>query len=231
MKRAVFSILLLAAAPAQAFEITGGSVELGYSGFTGNLLKKLDKTTLAGRIEVGFSPAFSMQADLGFMNFGFSDEEAHNIGLHGIYHASDITSLGMYLGQDRLDGDSLSIAGVEVGHQAGALGLEGYLTYAKDSTEDGIVFGARADWDFSDVAGIGLRYDSADLGGADVSRVALTGQYTLTSGLTLTGELGSAEIAGSGSEPFFGIGAKMTFGAERGATFADRSVLNLLPGL
>ena len=230
MKRAVFSILLLAAAPAQAFEITGGSVELGYSGFTDNLLKKVDKTTLAGQIEVGFSPAFSMQADLGFMNFGFSDEEAHNIGLHSIYHISDLTSLGMYFGQDRLDGGNLSITGVEVGHQAGALGLEGYLTYAKDSAEDGFVFGARADWDLSDIAGIGLRYDRADLDSGDVSRLTLTGQDTLASGLALTGELGSADIGAAGSEPFFGIGAKMTFGAQRGATFNDRSVLDLLPG-
>lgn len=232
MKRAALTILLLAAAPAaQAFEITGGSVELGYSGFTGNLLKKLDKTTLSGQMEIGFSQAFSVQADLGFMVFGFNDENARNFGLHSIYHVSDTTSLGMYFGQDRILGGSLSITGVEVGHQAGMVGLEGYLTYAKDSVEDGLVFGGSAGLDLSDSAGIGLRYDRADVDGTDFSRLALTGEYTLASGLALTGELGSADIADSGSEPFFGIGARMTFGANRGATFGNRSVLNLLPGL
>ncbi len=232
MKRAALTAVLLAAAPAaQAFEITGGQMELGYSSYTDNLLKKLDKIGINGSIEVGFSQMFSMQADLGFMNFGFNDADATNFGLHSIYHLSDTTSAGFYFGQDRVSGGSLSITGLEIGHQAGMVGLESYLTYAKDSADDGMVFGASAGLNLSDMAEIGVSYDRIDVDSSKASRLALTGEYTMGNGFAITGELGSVDIKGSGSEPFFGIGGKMTFGADRGATFGERSVLNLLPGL
>lgn len=232
MKRAALTALLLATAPAaQAFEFTGGQVELSYSGYTDNLLKKLDKTAITGSVEVGFSQAFSMQADLGFMNFGFNDDDGTNFGLHSIYHLSDTTSAGFYFGQDRIGGGSLGITGVEIGHQAGMVGLESYLTYAKDSADDGLIFGASAGLDLSDMAEIGVSFDRVDVDNSKASRLALTGAYTMANGFAITGELGSMEVKGAGSQPFFGIGGKMTFGAKRGATFGERSLLNLLPGL
>jgi hypothetical protein len=222
---------LLAASSAQAFEVTGGSIALGYSGFTDNLLSDVDKTTLGGQIEVGFSRDFSMQADLGFMNYGFSDFDAHNFGLHGIYHLSDTTSLGGFVGRDTIESEDLSIYGVEVGHQAGPLGLEAYLSIADAGVEDGTVYGLRAAYGITDSTEIGLRYDHINIDGLGASRLSVAGEFALSSGFAVTGEIGSADIDDSGSEGFFAIGAKFNFGANRGATFNQRSVLDLLPGL
>ena len=47
------------------------------------------------------------------------------------------------------------------------------------------------------------------------------------------GEVGSAKASAlglSGSEPFVGLGGRVTFGADRGTTFDRRSLLDLLPG-
>ena len=232
IRAALTATLLLTTAPAAlAFEVTGGSVQLGYSTYTDNLLKDLDKTSLQGSIEVAFGPNFVMQADLGFANYGVTDEDSTSIGLHSIYALGDATALGLYFNSDQMYDGSLSSMGLEMKHQAGIVGLEGYLGYADDNAIEGMVYGARADFDISGNTTVGLRYDGTDKDVLDLSRLSLTGEHTFANGFALTAELGSADVAGSGSEGFVGIGAKMAFGRNRGATFNDRSVLGLLPGL
>lgn len=232
MKRAaLLPLFLLAAAPAQAFDLTGGSVGIGYSGYTSNLLKNVDKTTLDGQIELNFGGLVSVQADLGFANFGFNDGEGHNIALHGIYELGMDTYVGAYLGRDKIDGESATITGVEIAHAMGPVGLEGYLSYADDNSFNGLVGGAHATYDLSNSLDLGVRWDRANIDAFDLTRVSLTGEYEMPSGIALTGEVGSAKYNGSGSEPFFGIGAKMNFGTNGGTTFRDRSLLDLVPGL
>ncbi|MDQ2067998.1 hypothetical protein Q9295_16610 [Xinfangfangia sp. CPCC 101601] len=232
MKRAaLLPLFLLAAAPAQAFELTGGSVGVGYSGYTSNLLKNVDKTTLDGQLELSFGDLVSVQADLGFANFGFDDGEGHNIALHGIYHLGFDTSAGLYLGRDKVGDDSATLTGLEIAHKMGPVGLEGYVTYANDSNFNGLVGGAEASYGISDSLDLGVRWDRANIDNFDLTRLSLVGEYDLPSGLALTGEIGSAKFNGAGSEPFFGIGAKMNFGSNGGTTFRDRSLLDLVPGL
>ena len=52
--------------------------------------------------------------------------------------------------------------------------------------------------------------------------------------LNLFVELGSAEVQAarvSDSEAFVGIGGRYVFGADRGATFRQRGLLRIIPGL
>jgi hypothetical protein len=232
MKRVTLSLaLLVAATPALALEVVGGSVSLGYSGFTDDLLDDINKTTLSGSLEVGISRAFSVQGDLAIINYGLTDLDANNIGLHGIYHLSETTSIGGYIGQDSVESADLSILGIEAGHQAGPMMLEGYLSRAESSGEDGTIFGLRAAYGLSEDSEIGLRYDDINVDGIGASRISAVGEFGMANGFAITGELGSADIEGIGSETFFGIGVKVDFGAKRGATFSQRSVVDLFPGL
>lgn len=232
MKTVVLPLaLLVAASPAMALELVGGSVSLGYSGLADTMLDEINKTTLSGSVEIGFSQAVSVQGDLSTMNFGLSDMDATHIGLHGIYHLNEATSLGGFIGEDRLESADLSILGIEVGHQAGQMRMEGYLSRADSSAQDGMIFGLHAGYRLSDASEIGLRYDEINVDGFGASRVSAVGEFGLANGLAITGELGSADLDGLGSETFVGLGVKVDFGAERGATFSQRSVLDLLPGL
>ncbi len=216
---------------AQAFEVTGGSLSLGYSGLTDSDLDALNKVTLGGSIEMGFTQQFSMQGDLRLTKFGFSNVDNLNFGLHAIFHVSDTTSLGAFAGRDDSDVGDLDYFGIELGHQSGPIGLETYISRADDAGETGTVFGLAGDYAFSDTTSLGLAYDKIDVDGYGASTIALNGEFIAAPGLGLTGEVGSADIDGLGAEVFMGIGVKVNFGAKRGATFDQRSVVDLLPGL
>jgi hypothetical protein len=58
----------------------------------------------------------------------------------------------------------------------------------------------------------------------------LTTEYRMER-LVLSAEVGQADANGVGSESYFGFGARMTFGADRGTTFARRGLVNFVPGL
>ncbi|MBN2631350.1 MAG: hypothetical protein JXR75_12530 [Rhodobacteraceae bacterium] len=211
--------------------MTGGSLSLGYSTLTDSDLDALNKVTLGGSLEMGFSKQFSVQGDLGLSKFGYSDIDNLNFGLHAIFHVSDTTSLGAFAGRDDFDGGDLDYFGIELGHQSGPIGLETYISEADADGETGAVFGLAGNYAFSDTASLGLAYDKINVDGYGASTIALNGEFIATPGLGLTGEVGSADIEGLGSEVFMGIGVKVNFGAKRGATFTQRSVVDLLPGL
>lgn len=222
---------LLCAPAVHAFEVTGGEVSLGYSGLTGSSVNDVTKTAMGGSLEFGIAPGFSVQGDLGLSKFGRTDSDSHSMGLHAIYHVNEATSVGGFLGRDRIDGTNLDFFGVEIGHQIGQFGAEGYIGHAEIAGGSGTVLGMEGNYALGDTATVGLRYDNIDLGNLDTSRLSLTGEIGVLPGLSLTGEIGSADVAGFDSEMFAGIGVRVNFGDRRGTTFRDRSVMNLLPGL
>ncbi|MFE3838115.1 porin [Pseudogemmobacter sonorensis] len=232
MKKSILLALAGAAfaSSAHGFEVVGGSVAIGYSAFTEET--DVNKLNFGGQLEFGLSREFSLQGDVNLSKFGLTDIDNRSIGLHGIYHLSSETSLGAFIGTDRVEGANVDFYGIEAGHQFGQFGLEGYLSRADlEGVADGTVIGLKGEYAITPAALVGVRFDNINVDGYDASRLSLTGQYAFTEGFAVTGELGNADIDTYGSETFFGLGVKVSFGAKRGATFDQRSVVDLLPGL
>ncbi|MFT4150169.1 MAG: hypothetical protein QM656_08230 [Paracoccaceae bacterium] len=221
---------MLLAPAAQAVEVTGGSVALEYSGLIDSDTNDVNKATAKGSIEFGFDRAFSVQGDMAFTKFGLIDDSGNSLGLHAIWHLSDATSAGLYVGREEIDGHS-NFYGLEMGHGFDRFAGEGYLGRVEDGDDHGTAFGLRGDYSISDMMKVGMRFDTLNIEGTDLSRLSLTGEMALADNFTLTGEVGSADYDSGGSQTFVGVGVKMNFGATRGATFQQRGILEMAPGL
>jgi hypothetical protein len=218
---------------AHAAEVTGGSVGLSYSAFAEDT--DFSKISLEGSVEIGFNRNFSVQGDLGYNDFNETGLSAVTLGLHGIYHISDTTSLGAFYTNETADGGGdADIYGLEVGHEAGQFGLEGYLARVDGESADSDIIGVAARYEFRNALGLGGSYDYIDVDGTDISRLAVQLDRDVSESVNLFVELGTAKANSgglSGSEPFVGLGGKYVFGAGRGSTFDQRGLTRLIPGL
>jgi hypothetical protein len=230
------ALAALFASPVAAFEMTGGTVSLSYSQLTED--SSLDRTDLGGSVEFGFSRNISAQVDLGFTDFGASGLSLTSFALHGIWHASEASSVGLFLGRDDADLDgadaSQDYIGVEVGYGSGAFGAEAHFAYADADGGSGTAAGLALDYAVSPTIGIGGTIDRLNVEGADLTTFALRGSYAFTPQTQVYAEVGntSADAGGvSEDSAFIGLGAEFSFGAARGATFDRRSLLGSIPGL
>ena len=228
-KIAVMAGALFAAAPTFAQELRGGSLTFGHSAFVRDT--SVSKTSLDGQVEVGFGRSIGLQLDLGISHLNSIGEGSTNATLHGIYHVSDQTSLGLFVGADRLSGQSLDFVGFEVGQEAAKFDIETYIAYGEDSGIDGTIAGFSGRYSVSDSFGIGGSVERGDIGGVGLTRFGLKGDYAATPNIALVAEVGAFDAPGTSTEAFVGLGGKFTFGNERGTTFGKRGVVNLIPGL
>ncbi|MGJ8545012.1 MAG: porin [Sulfitobacter sp.] len=228
---AAFGAAMLVAGSAGAVEVTGGSVQLSYSGFTEDT--SVSRLGLEGSVELGFNRNMAVQVDLGHSRLNESDAGITTYGLHGIYHVNDATSVGLFYAVDDTSDGNSDFYGVEVGHESGLMDFEGYLARADGGGATADVVGVSARYEMANTVGITGAYDYIDLDGVDLSKLSLRLDRDVAPNVNLYVEVGSAKVAGqglSGSEPFVGLGGKYTFGAERGATFDARGLARLLPG-
>jgi hypothetical protein len=235
----IFGIVAVAAllpTVSSAFEFTGGNVELSYSFLTEE--SDLNRVDLGGSVEFAFTRNIGMQADLGFTEFGASGLSLTSFGLHGIYHASESTSVGVFLGQERAEIDGASgndsFLGVEVGYEVQAFDLEAYYAKADTDLSDGSVAGASGSYALGDAFSVGLALDRLDADDVSVTALTVRGDYAVTPATRLFAEVGNAafdgDAAGTVDSAFVGLGATINFGAARGATFERRSLLGTIPG-
>lgn len=233
---ATAAIAALLPVSAVAFEMTGATVGLSYSQLTED--SNLDRVDLGGSLEFGFSRDFGVQADLGFAQFGASDLDLTSIALHGIWHASEVSSLGFFLGRDDAEiGDddaSQSYLGIEVGYGEGGFDAEAYFAVADSDGGSGTAAGVALDWGLTPVFGLGVTIDRLSSDDADLTAFALRGSYDVTPQAEIYAEVGTMDASAGGlsaDSAFVGIGAEVNFGAARGATFDRRSLLGAIPGL
>ncbi|PTE22149.1 hypothetical protein FAZ78_09225 [Cereibacter changlensis] len=220
------------AIPAHAVELTGAEVGASHSFFVDDT--SVSKTTLQGSAELGFGPMFGVQGDLGINWLNESDETATSATLHGLYHVNDQTSLGLFYGSDKLDGEHRDYYGFEVGQKGPSFDVEAYVGRGEDSGLTGTMMGVEGRFAVSGAFGLGGKLQNADFDDdASMTRVGLTGDYTMPNGMGLTAELGrlNSDGLGVGDETYVGIGAKMSFGPNQGVTFGKRGLLDVLPGL
>lgn len=224
------------ATAAQAVELTGGAIELSYSAFMDET--DLDKVSISGSLEVAFNRNISAQLDLGNDSFGTTDLSIGSVGLHGIYHVSDVTSLGAYYTRDNFDiggaDNDVDLYGVEIGHEIGQNSLEAYLGRNDTNGSDGTMVGISGTYALANGFSLTGSLDYLDVEGADLENVAVRLDRDVAENINLFVEVGSSKASAFGvsdSEPFIGIGGRISFGADRGATFGRRSLGDLLPGL
>ena len=221
---------------AQAVEVTGGSVDLSYSAFLDET--DIDKTSFEGSLEMAFDRNWAAQVDVGYDSFGFTGVDATSVGLHGIYHLNEETSFGAFYTHERAElyglDDEADILGLEFGHESGRFEFEGYLGRGEAAGFDGTMFGLSGRYALSDRVGVTGAIDRIEVEGVDLQSLSLKVDGEVSDSLNLYVELGSGKadlLGASESEPFVGVGGKVTFGAKRGATFERRSIADLLPGL
>ena len=223
----------LAAAPARA-EMTGGSVGLSRSFFTGD--GDLAKTTLDGSLEFGLTPQFGLQGDLSANHFRTSDETLTNAVVHGIVHAGDATAIGGFVGFDTVGGDSATILGAEARlRPAPRIDVEGYGARNENHGDRVTQFGLAGTYAMTPQVGFGTRFDYGDFNaGGSATRFAINADVNVTPNATLSAELGQLDakaFAFGGNEAYLKFGGRISFGANGGTTFGMRSIANLIPGL
>lgn len=227
------ALFACAMGPAHAVEVTGADITLGYSAFTED--NDFNASALEGSLEVGFNKQFGVQLDLGYHKFGAIDDDATTATLHGIYHVDDATSLGLFYGRDSALGGNIDFYGIEAGHEYDRFDVEGYVAHGEESGFSGTVVGLSGAYAATDSFKLGLSLDNADFdGGVTVRRVGVKGAYDFGTAASVYAEIGSlnGKVGGfSDSETFVGVGASFSFGADRGATFGQRGLAHLIPGL
>ncbi len=222
--------------PAAAFEMTAATVGLSYGRLTED--SDLTRADLGGSVEFAIARDVAVQADLGFARFGASDLNLTSLAVHGIWHASEVSSLGLFVGRDaaKANGDDASqnFVGIEVGYGGDGFGAQAHFAVADGDGGSGTAAGLRLDWGLTPVVGLGLTLDRLDTDGADLTAVALRGSYDVTPQAQVYAEVGTARAEAGGlseDSAFIGIGAELNFGTARGATFDRRSLLGAIPGL
>jgi hypothetical protein len=233
---AAFLSIGLGAAPACAIEVAGGSVGLSYSAFTDDT--EHHRLSFEGSAELAFSPTVSGQFDLGRDKFGMADMASTTLGLHGIYHLSKSTSFGAFYTSEDVEKDAVStnsdVYGIEFGHMVGRTEFESYVGLGDTGKVDGTVLGLSGRFEMSNGIGLAGSFDYVDVTGLEAGKIAVRLDNNVSDNLNLYVEVGSAKARAFGiaeSEPYVGLGGKILFGAEKGATFERRGLSRVLPGL
>tara|TARA_R110002094_G_scaffold171525_1_gene153476 strand:- start:907 stop:1626 length:720 start_codon:yes stop_codon:yes gene_type:complete len=228
--------VIASASALKAGEFTGGSIGVSYSAFTQD--GDFDHLSLEGSAEFAFGRQFSGQFDVGSDRFGASDLEALTLGVHGIYHLTDVTSLGAFYTREDVEfqgaSSDVNIYGVEARHDAGQLSFAGFLGYAETQVDDGGVWGLATRYTMANDIGVSGLYEHIDVNGLEGGKVALRLDGDVSANLNMFVEVGSAKARAFGvwdSEPYVGLGGKLLLGPNRGATFEQRGLSRVLPGL
>ena len=226
--------LILCATQAPAVELTGGSLTFAYSAFVDET--SFDRTDIRGQTEFGFSRGFSTQLDIAAYRFGQIDRTGTNVTVHAIYHVSDATSLGAFFSRDDVLDGHADLYGLQAGFDfSDDLAGEAYLSTGDNEGVDGNLLGFDLGYQLNERVGLNLGLDHADFDfGADLTRISVGAEYATGEAGRVFAEIGSLRAEAfelSGSDEYIGLGYRIDFGAERGATFGERGLLRMLPGL
>lgn len=232
--------LAVTAAYPVAAEITGGDLTLSYSQFLSDLetadgSDTASKLTLGGSAEFALQSGFGVQVDLAQTQVALIDETATMVGLHGIYRFGEVTSLGAFAARDSVSGEDFTYAGLEARRIFPTFDAEGYVAWVGGDAEGATLFGVSGQYRMLPNLDLGVSLDRLD--GDDetkLTRFSAEAGYHLISGARIGAEIGAAEVGVadiSDTEGFVGVSLSYAFGAERGASFERRGLLDLLPGL
>lgn len=234
IRKLLLPLMLLTTAPAQAFDLNGGKLGVTETRFGDG--EDDSKTAYDGQIELGFDETFALQLDTGIASYDAHGWDSRYMLLHGFFHVTPETSVGLFLGRETFEDKTFTLTGAEIDYQQGKWDLEAYVAKARTNgyTYDtfpadvsGTVFGARADYDITSNAQLGLRFDRSNIEYNPLKRVALTAEYRLPAGLALTGEIGKYGFDSRPSESFVSLGLEFKFGKNGDVTYHERNLSQL----
>lgn len=202
-----------------AQEFTGGTLGLEYLSTDGD-----DVTSYYGEVEFGINRNIGFEVDLN--GFSAGSDSASSATMHGIYHIGPTASLGAYYGQGFGDSNDVTFYGVEGGTLWGRTSIGGYLGQRESGGTSGTTFGVNAEAPINDSFEIFTDFDFIYVDDSWVSQDEIGVQYNMPNGPELYALYGraSAELSGFGgaTADYFGVGARINFGAKRGTTFEGR---------
>jgi hypothetical protein len=184
----------------------------------------LGSTVYSGGLQFGITPNIAVAA--GFSHYGFRALDANGSGydLHALYRlGSSGTTLGLFLGNDSIEGTDTRVAGVEAARRFAGIDLQGYLGAWDSDTGGGTLFGAQAEFDFARAFTLSGSFDSV-AGATDTSRLAIGAAYRIGNGPQVFAELGRLN-ADTDDGAFITLGARIGLGPQGGTTFGQRGLL------
>ena len=221
--------LATASSGAMAQGFTGGSLGIEYNSPTDG--SDFGGTTYSGGAEFAVTRDISLGFTAADYKFDNSDTDGSNLTLHGAYHLNDLATVGLFVAQDRVDGENSTIYGLEAGSEFTSGTVNGY--FGRDTDSSSNLFGVGGTYDIQPAIGVQGAFDVLSGGDTDVSQITLGGTYRLASGPEFFAQVGNVNAdstQGSDNQSFIGLGARITFGAERGTTFGQRSIFEAIPG-
>lgn len=231
----------LAAAGAQAQEISGGELRFGYGRFL-NSDKAVPgqdadaRYTLEGSMELAFGNA-AMQLDLALDRFGLVDERGRGAILHGMYKPADSLAAGAFVGIEDSDINDYNFYGIEGLLEGPDYGVEAYVMHAEvdDSDLSGTIGGIALGYDTLPNLRSGAKIVYGELDSDEtLARYAVTAEYRFSPITTISAELGRFDNDTPGSDDIEGTYVSFlttfSFGPGQSTTFDRRGVLDLLPG-
>lgn len=234
MRFSLIAAAMLALAPvvSNAADLTGGSVELGYSNITNaNYGYTPESKSVSGSAEIGFGNGFAVQGDLGYTDFGRDFSYGKTIALHAIYHPTKTTAFGAFYGRLYAGDEGINYYGLEAGFGVNRFWGEGYFSHAELPSYAPYnfnldMYGVSGRYALNDRIELKAAFDGLDVFYMKSHHVGLGIDYRLNDHFALTGNVGRVYVDGNGSTDYVGIGAKFTFGPNKRATFRQRSLLD-----
>jgi len=230
--KATIAAACIAAAGTPVFaQVTGGELGIEYNAPIDG--SDFGGTTYSGGIEYGFMQTFSVSANVAGYKFDNIDTDASNVTLHATYHLSSAASAGAFFARDDVEDGYANIYGIEGGTEFMGGDIGGYIGRTDTDGEDATLFGVDGTYSFGNGFALISDIDLLSIDDTTLSQASFGAEYQLQSGPSFYAQVGriSASVDDdSDSVGFVTIGAKVAFGAQRGTTFENRSILEVIPG-
>jgi hypothetical protein len=221
---AVASALVAGAGMAAAQGFEGAEISAEVLGFSDDF--DLGEARYAGGVEFSVAGAVGVGANLAYHGIRGFNRDGRNVTVHGLYDTG-LVQAGLFYGRDSIetvDGDML---GLEAATDFGGARVDGALGLYDLEGDSGQMLSARGSYDFGGVEG--EAFFGRLTGDLDATRISLGGAYALNFGPSVFAELGRVGGDG-GSGNYISVGARIAIGPNRGTTFENRGVLEILPG-
>ncbi|MEH7828132.1 hypothetical protein [Gemmobacter denitrificans] len=223
---------LMALLPTAAHaEFVGGSLSLSHSAFVDDT----DEAKSAARGSFDFQwGQFGLQSDLGIAGLHALDRTNKNITTHGYYSFAPGQAAGLFYSVDIQGSSGEGVLGAEYTQGIGATQVEAYLGRSTADTSATL-----AGFNVAMPVGaggleMGLDVDFASVdGGSSATKYGVTGVWALGDSTRFIGEVGAVAGRYGTTNPdgaYVKLGVDFRFGANGGATFGERSILNAFPG-
>lgn len=238
---ALTGVSLLVAQSGYAFEFAGADFAGGYSAFFDQVNgETLSRTSGEASLELTLGNRFGAQLDIGVQKFEqISDDiEDNSISstIHGLYYLNDATTLGAFYGKETLE--KAEYLGVEAVYYGDRFDAEAYFGLGAVQDFDGSleILGLRGAYGLGNSFDLIGSYSLAAFDDVvDLSLYEIGLEYKYSDHIRVSASYGRSNIAIENTETnvddYFALEAEYSLGSARGATFGERGVLNLIPGL